>query len=495
MIAERLGFDEGGVHSLSYRKRGRDQLRPIRAMPLLEAFLALALTMLSFAMVATLLVELGMRVVGTRSRDLRTMLEAYYESELKPLMGQKLEEELNARIDPAVVARLQAKSRKVKKGAVALEQTVITYKEVLLDELRNNPLFFEQESLSFFRKILKPRYFVKPLVELSPEDLFKRLATTEFGKAIKERSELEIDDAVDSMSRAYDKYGNAASDIFKRRSSLVSLAAGLVVALVLNVNALVILKSFLNDPVARGQMVAQAEAITRQYEALQSRPEAQGFENAEEAKALVAEMSSKVDALQDSGIDFGWKPTAAPQRYWNGQDASKDSFLKQAGAFLVWLVGALGTGMLVGLGCPFWFNIVTKITSVLRVVRGGAGAAGKGGLAGQADPDPLKENRDLFKTTGGAPLTMKFRAVERTIKAAAGELFEAEKALKDDPSNVTKNDLVAVCELALAREVHKHRELLKKADFFPVEAFEDPSGWVREERAQGKVEAEDPWDR
>ncbi len=34
----------------------------------------------------------------------------------------------------------------------------------------------------------------------------------------------------------------------------------------------------------------------------------------------------------------------------------------------------------------------------------------------QAESDPLKENRDLFKMAGGAPLTRRFQAVERTIR-------------------------------------------------------------------------------
>ncbi|MFP6878516.1 MAG: hypothetical protein VCA37_16945 [Roseibacillus sp.] len=59
---------------------------------------------------------------------------------------------------------------------------------------------------------------------------------------------------------------------------------------------------------------------------------------------------------------------------------------------LLWPGGALGAGMLIGgLGCPFWFNIVTK-----------PGAVG--------EPGSLKVNRTIFKLSGGAPLTVSLQA-------------------------------------------------------------------------------------
>ncbi len=61
-------------------------------MPLLEAFLALALTMLSLAMVATLVVEFFHRLARTRAKDLKGMLEELYDSELKERVQEELHE-------------------------------------------------------------------------------------------------------------------------------------------------------------------------------------------------------------------------------------------------------------------------------------------------------------------------------------------------------------------------------------------------------------------
>lgn len=425
-------------------------------MPLLEAFLAMALTMLSFAMVATLLVELGQRVVKTRARDLRTMLDSYYEEQLKPLAEAELGEKY---------------------------ADLVQYKKEFIDGLLTNPLLNKSESLSFLKTLIKPRYFVKPLVELSAEDFFKKLATTEIGLSIKERGELEIDEVVDSLSMGYDKYCSAASDIFKRRAQLVSLGAGLLVAVSLNVNAFVVLESYMHDPVLRDRVVARAEQITAQYEAVQAREEAQGFKNPEEVKALLTEISSNVDDLEESGVAFGWKSESAPQKFWIGKTSPQFSLPEKLGGSLFWLVGALGTGMLVGLGCPFWFNIVSKITSVLRTVRGGGGS-GKVANENPEEPDFLKENRAVFKVTGGAPTAMRFRAVERMIKSVAKDWQEADRAAQEDPTSGTKADLAAVFQQALVREINKHRELLRKASNFPAGAFEDPSRWVLDDSCE-----------
>ena len=53
-------------------------------MPLLDACLAFALTMLSLATIATLATEIFLRVVKARANGLKMMLEDLLEHELKP---------------------------------------------------------------------------------------------------------------------------------------------------------------------------------------------------------------------------------------------------------------------------------------------------------------------------------------------------------------------------------------------------------------------------
>jgi hypothetical protein len=69
-------------------------------MPLLESYLAMALTMLSFVMVATLLVERGPRIVKRRSRELRTMLES-----LLPMRKRSIYARRSSRIGAGTLRR------------------------------------------------------------------------------------------------------------------------------------------------------------------------------------------------------------------------------------------------------------------------------------------------------------------------------------------------------------------------------------------------------
>ncbi len=212
-------------------------------MPLLEAFLALALTLLSLAMIATLIVELIHRLAGTRVENLKMMLEEYYDLELKPIVETEQKD---------ISETLEDKTE-------------------FIHKMLTNPLINKGGKAGPIKSRLKE------LSGLSTEDLFKKLAYTNIGKRIKARASAEIDESVDSLSISYDVFGLAATDLFKRKAQLTSLLVGVVVAFALNANALVIFKSYLDDPQARAKAVAQADAALENFARRTDIPE--GFEN------------------------------------------------------------------------------------------------------------------------------------------------------------------------------------------------------------------------
>ncbi len=332
-------------------------------MPLIEAFLALALTLLSLAMIATLIVELFHRIARTRAKNLRTMLEEFYD---------------NA-VEPRVKAELQKTAKKLEE-----------HKTEFIDKLMSNPLIKGEKQAGLFESRLKD------VVSLSTGDLFKKLANSDIGKKIKKKTEAEIDEAVDSLSRSYDEFGVAATDLFKRKAQIISLLVGILVAFFLNVNALSIFKSYLDDPQARAKAVAQADAALETF--TKRTDNISGFTDKKEIVDHVNTIKKEIEGLGDTGIPIGYSKDKAPVS-WFVKDPDSD-WKKKAQlcvGIVFWAVGVFITGLLIGLGGPFWFNVVRKLTDVLQVVRGGAPTAAKPGGSATVPADPIKFNRDTFK--------------------------------------------------------------------------------------------------
>lgn len=341
-------------------------------MPLLEAFLALALTLLSLAMIATLIVEFIHRLAGTRSKDLKMMLEKYYDQEIKPML----------------ITAHQASSSEPEQPDVT--ETMEKHKAMFINTLLTNPLINEGKTGPVMSRL-------KGLAVLSTEDLFKKLACTDVGKKIKTMAEGEIDEALDSLSQSYDAFGAAATDLFKRKAQITSLVIGVVVAFALNANAFMIFKSYLNDPQARAKAVAQAEAALENITSATDTP--QGFQTTEELVKHVNSIKAEITHLGDMDTPIGYGLNKVPATWF---DETSDTDWRWP-RVVFWALGVLATGLLIGLGGPFWFNVVRKLTDVLQVVRGAAPTAAEPGIPVRAFAQPVKTHRDTFRLAGRSP--------------------------------------------------------------------------------------------
>jgi len=291
----------------------------------------------------------------------------------------------------------------------------------------------DSERNKFFNGILPVRYLFRSLVKLPTEDFVKRLAKTDIGEKIKESAETEIDEAVDAISLSYDEFGKVATDLFQRRAQIISLIAGLIVAFSLNVNGLVILRSYLDDPVLTAEVVDQADDLKERFElSMAEAGSSKAIRNGREIVVATEELQKSLEGLSASRLSFGYSSDATPNKPGTG-DWEK----------CFWVLCVLATGLLIGLGGPFWYNIVNKLMDILRVVRGGSPKPTKQvkpGEAVTAEPDLMHELRDVFKKTGQMPpqiraqvdldnATAAAASVSNLVDAARAELKEHRVAL------------------------------------------------------------------
>lgn len=212
-------------------------------------------------------------------------------------------------------------------------------------------------------------YSLKYTVDsLAEPEFATKLRASEIGRLIAEaRSENEWEACLARLKERFSALGRAASERFARRARLWTVVVGFVLAFGVNIDSINLLNRYLSDNTLSKELLAQqAEA-----------PAAGAPVDA--AQEIVTQVAS-VEAAFPVGWDlFPICPAAVAT---DGQAAetampadlrctTEDNVFGQ----LKWLFGVLITGVLVGLGAPFWtevFNNFLKARNLVNAYRDGS---------------------------------------------------------------------------------------------------------------------------
>ena len=137
----------------------------------LQIALALAVSMLIFSTLATMVVEIIYKVCRLRRLGLKVMLKRFYNKEVKQRMQAMLDRD----------------------GAGIEEMT------------------------DFYKKVTS---MIAGSHTLSTIEFIRRLGETEIGKLIAKRAESEVDDLIDDITERYEDYGRRASSFFRTYSQI-----------------------------------------------------------------------------------------------------------------------------------------------------------------------------------------------------------------------------------------------------------------------------------
>lgn len=241
---------------------------------------------------------------------------------------------------------------------------------------------------------------------LTDEEFITRMRASEVGRAIAER--LPPDDAATELARFAAKFagfGRAASESFARRSRVWTVSLGFLLAIVLNIDTFNLLARYMANPSLAAAILEQQQKI------LTGTPEggapASPGTGAEIGKALAESQRLAVDAGRTlvgltNAFPIGWTlypnctaaatdprclalrdrvpaPSAEtePTRpgFW-AFFASIGPFLGVVGGvasadpagFLRWLAGIVVTGALLGLGTPFWVEVLNNFLRARNLI-------------------------------------------------------------------------------------------------------------------------------
>jgi hypothetical protein len=169
----------------------------------------------------------------------------------------------------------------------------------------------------------------------------------------------DVEKARRNIEEWYDGMMDRVSGWYKRRTTVLMLLLGFVVAAVVNADTINIANTLARDGALRSSLVAAAEQRLRTplvpttVEGTPEQVDAQATKN----------LRSAHDAVNALGLPIGWTratPTNKDDRR-RVPETFGDLFLK--------LVGILVTGFAISQGAPFWFDVLNKFMVVRSTVK------------------------------------------------------------------------------------------------------------------------------
>ena len=392
---------------------------------ILEMALAFAVTMLSLATVVTLLMEIVARLTRRRSRLLKHMLRKLYTEEFEALFGPS---------SPDQTATMQAFVESVQRSP--LDQTA------------------PQSALSKLSNWLVNRLHVDEAEQLSRTEFLSRLARSKVGQRIQTSMAAETDRYVEYIGFRFDELAAAATERVKGTSSVLSLTIGIALAFTCNIDGYRLASHFIDDPQAARLVASKADQVVKTYEAAEARLQQvaeQAADNAleedlEAAQRSLAEIQAQLDELHSLGLPFGVEyfpycrygalddharypckgngpaePLDDPSR---GAAVSTVSASKLFFEYLLWAFRVAITGILIGLGGPFWYDAVRGLTRTLQMARGRSDAASSA-VAVAGSPDSTPGSAAIFKASMNPLDTARAPTSSLPVLAQAAAVLES----------------------------------------------------------------------
>lgn len=345
-------------------------------MSLLDAALAFALTMAALATVVTIIIEITIVAFGLKARD-----------QVK-LVGKLLDESVQGRF-----AKLDEPEKWQAIKAI-LNNAVLPSK---------NQMASDKDSQSYS---LGGAHGVYDKVSL--EHVLRRLLEIDsLAPLAQMRDDLRAN--LKAVAAQYDEFRSATAVAFARRTRFWSLIVGIGLAAALNVDGLRLFEAYKNNPELADKVIEEMDPILEKAdEALKSQAEklkemGKKETSIEDLEKAIGNLKAQLGVVRQLGLPVGddyypycylgnsAKTAAAGVKLDPLCEPRKDKFLERKQDFLSWTLRILITGLLMGLGAPFWYDVAKRLGQVRQAfgAKGGEAERHKG-----AEGDESPEARD-----------------------------------------------------------------------------------------------------
>ena len=261
-------------------------------LPLIEGFLAFALTMLALTTAVSAIVGVLHRLRRRRAQGLRDMVRMLYLTEIRDLLPesyfQQLRQKKSARDavvkkrrwsgfelkhDHAIDGRLEGRAEFISDMTLMPLPTVVNgldvdkdYWKVRLESaerLAGRPWTVKlKHPVRWLRRWRTLRYGLETLTD---DEFQQRLADSDACRSIREAGSFggraSWEELESHLLKKFQTIGAASSETFARCSRVRSVVVGFLLAFAINVDSIDLLNSYLTDPQLRADVLAQSEDI------------------------------------------------------------------------------------------------------------------------------------------------------------------------------------------------------------------------------------------
>ena len=242
--------------------------------------------------------------------------------------------------------------------------------------------------------------------KLTPEEFLQRLSSGSLGAHVETYVASLVGSVAnslngarnaffDDLSRRFESYGSEVALWFQARAVVTSALAGLVLAFTVHVDAFVLIRTFSGNQEVTRAVIAKWEREQARFEQELSRPPAPGEPATPEA--LRQDLDKRLDAARKEtadlvrlGVPLGWRTDPISAK--NATEPNGALWFEVPGvgavyrpaSLAVWL-GLIVGGLMIGLGAPFWYDLVKNLSNVRRLV-GAVDDMMSGRKPGQSQP-------------------------------------------------------------------------------------------------------------
>ncbi len=300
-------------------------------MPIFDAALAFALTMLLVSTVVSAIVGFLQYLAKLRSSEMKKMLEEYYKNELQPVIKREMVR-LKGHIDDKAALHLQK----------------------LAGEIDTSCLFADVDT--------------RKLVAASTAEITERLKRSPLGTELMKKLGDKADVIFSELGKRYEAIGEKFTLSFREKSRWWATGVALILALALNIDSIFLMDSYIKNQGLRDTVIAQRDAIEQNYKDLVASFDGQKetVTKADVEKAF-QESQTQITTLTGIGLPLGW--TYFPHIGWKAQATQEYMSRNSVQGWTFWALGILLTAGLAGLGGPFWYDVVGGVSRVVDSAR------------------------------------------------------------------------------------------------------------------------------
>lgn len=292
-------------------------------MALLDSLIAFALTLAALATVVTILMEIIIRFFGLKHKGQVALVRRLVDKVVSEHLPQK---ESQWNVVKGILENPFSATKMVPEG---VKQRYVAWKA--------GGIYNDVSLEHVLRRLLET---AKPEVLQKAEDDLKQ--------------RLEI------IATKYEEFSSALGANFKRNAQTWSIVIGIIVAAGMNVDGVRLLTTYLQDPTLRQSVIEKLPA-----------PE-QNAKTKDDINAYIEDLKTRLSDISDLELPIGSAYFPHCQSPWLrvAGDTSPDSLCADnvgeipGGTYLLWLLKVVTTGILIGLGAPFWYDVAKRLAAV-----------------------------------------------------------------------------------------------------------------------------------